>query len=99
MQVAAANPLYVTRQEIPAEAVEREKDIARSQLKDKPSNVVEKIIDGKLEKYYSEVCVIDQPFIKDPNIKIKDLVTQIIATLGENIVIKRFVRYEIGEEC
>ena len=98
MQIAAANPLYVTRDEIPEEAIEREKDIARSQMKDKPDNVVEKILSGKLEKYFSEVCLIDQPFIKDPNLKIKDLLTQIIATLGENILIKRFVRYEIGEE-
>ena len=99
MQVAAASPLYVTREEIPAEAIEREQDIARSQMKDKPDNVVEKILVGKLEKYYSEVCLIDQPFIKDPNVKIRDLVTQAIATLGENIVIKRFARFEIGEEA
>ncbi len=98
MQIAAANPLYVTREEVPAEALEREKDIARSQMKDKPENVIEKILAGKVEKYYSEVCLVDQPFIKDPNIKIKDLVTQIIAKLGENILVKRFVRYELGEE-
>ena len=99
MQVAAANPLYVTRDEIPTEAIEREQDIARSQMKDKPDNIVEKILVGKIEKYYSEVCLIDQPFIKDPNVKIKDLLTQIIATLGENIIIKRFARFEIGEEA
>jgi elongation factor Ts len=98
MQIAAANPLYVNRDEVPEDALEREKDIARSQMKDKPDNVIEKILAGKIEKYYSEVCLIDQPFIKDPNIKIKDLVTQIIATLGENIRVKRFVRYELGEE-
>jgi len=98
MQVAAANPLYVTREEVPEASIEKEKDIARSQVKDKPDNVTEKIVDGKLEKYFSEVCLIEQPFIKDPNLRIKDLLTQIIATLGENIVVKRFVRFEIGEE-
>lgn len=98
MQVAASNPLYVSRDEVPAESIEKEKDIFRSQIKDKPEDVLEKIVLGKIEKYYSEVCLIEQPFIKDPNVKIKDLLTQIIATLGENIVVKRFVRFEIGEE-
>lgn len=98
MQVAASNPLYVSRDEVPAESIEKEKDIFRSQIKDKPEDVLEKIVLGKVEKYYSEVCLIEQPFIKDPNVKIKDLLTQIIATLGENIVVKRFVRFEIGEE-
>ncbi|MFC1570155.1 translation elongation factor Ts [Candidatus Omnitrophota bacterium] len=98
MQVAAANPLYVTREEVPEVSIEKEKDIARSQVKDKPDNVTEKIVEGKLEKYFSEVCLIEQPFIKDPNLRIKDLLTQLIATLGENIVVKRFVRFEIGEE-
>jgi elongation factor Ts len=98
MQVAAANPLYIAREDVPANAIEKEREIFRTQVKDKPDNVVEKIVDGKLEKYFSEVCLLEQPFIKDPNIRIKDLVTQIIATLGENIKIKRFVRFEVGEE-
>ena len=98
MQVAAANPLYISREDVPADAIEKEREIFRTQVKDKPDNVVEKIVDGKLEKYFSEVCLLEQPFIKDPNIRIKDLVTQIIATLGENIKIKRFVRFEVGEE-
>ena len=98
LQVAASNPLYVTREEVPEVSIEKEKEIFRSQIKDKPDDVVEKIVDGKLEKYFSEVCLIEQPFIKDPNLKIKDLLTQLIATLGENIVVKRFVRFEIGEE-
>ena len=67
-------------------------------MKDKPDNVVEKIVDGKLDKYFSEVCLLEQPFIKDPNVKIKDMVTQIIATLGENIIVKRFARFEVGEQ-
>lgn len=98
MQVAAANPLYVSRGDMTAEAVEKEREIFRTQVKDKPDNVVEKIVDGKIDKYFSEVCLLDQPFIKDPNIRIKDLVTQMIATIGENIVVKRFVRFEVGEE-
>ncbi len=99
MQVAAANPLYVTREEAPAEAIEKEKEIARAQIKDKPAPVVEKIVEGKLEKYYSETCLLEQPFIKDPNLKIKDLLTQAIAKTGENIVVRRFSRFEIGEAC
>ena len=98
MQVAAANPIYVSKDNIPAEAIEKEREIFGVQVKDKPANVVDKIVDGKIEKYYSEVCLLEQPYIKDPNVRIKDLVTQIIATLGENIVVKRFVRFEIGEE-
>lgn len=98
MQIAAANPLYVTRDEVPEESIEKEREIFKSQMKDKPDNVVDKIVDGKLEKYFSEVCLLEQPFIKDPNVKIKDMVTQIIATLGENIVVKRFARFEVGEQ-
>jgi elongation factor Ts len=98
MQIAAANPMYVSREDVPAESIEKEKEIGRSQIKDKPEPVVEKIVNGKLEKYYSEVCLLEQPYIKDPNLRIKDMLTQIIATLGENIVVKRFTRYEVGEE-
>ncbi|MFQ5952340.1 MAG: translation elongation factor Ts [Candidatus Omnitrophota bacterium] len=98
MQVAAANPLYVSREDVTEDAKEKEKEIFRSQIKDKPADVTEKIVDGKIEKYFSEVCLLEQPFIKDPNVKIKDIVTQLIAKIGENIVIKRFVRYELGEE-
>ncbi|MFH1878602.1 MAG: translation elongation factor Ts [Candidatus Omnitrophota bacterium] len=98
LQVAAANPLYVCREEVPEAAVEKEKDIFQSQITGKSENVVESIVAGKLDKYYSEVCLLEQPYIKDPNIKIKELITQLIATLGENIVVKRFVRFEVGEE-
>jgi elongation factor Ts len=99
MQVAAANPLYVSRQDVTEDAVEKEKEIFRTQITDKPKKVAEKIVDGKIEKYFSEVCLLEQPFIRDPNITIKDLVTQLIAKIGENIVVKRFVRYELGEEA
>ena len=98
MQVAATNPMYVCKDEISEDAIEKEKEIFRSQIKDKPENVTEKIVDGKVEKFFSEVCLIEQPFIKDPNLKIKDLITQAIATIGENIVVKRFVRFEVGEQ-
>lgn len=99
LQVAASNPIYVSREEISSDVVEKEKDIFRSQITGKPDDVVEKIVSGKLEKYYSEVCLLDQPFIKDPNLKIKDLVIQLVAKLGENIVLKRFSRFEVGEEA
>lgn len=98
MQVAAANPVYVSREEIPGEILEKEKEIFASQIKDKPDNVVKKIIEGKISKYFSEICLLEQPFIKDPDKKVNELVTNAIATLGENIVIKRFKRFEVGEE-
>ena len=98
MQIAASNPIYILREEVPADAIEKEKEIFRIQITGKPENVTEKIVEGKLEKYFSEVCLLEQPFIKDPNSKIKDLLTQLIAKIGENIVIKRFVRYEVGED-
>jgi len=98
MQIAAANPIYVSKEEVTDEAIEKEKDILRCQIKDKPEDMIEKIVKGKIAKYFSEVCLLEQPFIKDPNVKIKDILTQLIATIGENIVVKRFVRYEVGEE-
>lgn len=98
MQVAAANPIYVSREEVPQESIDKEKEIFRSQVTGKPDNVVDKIVEGKLEKYFSEICLLEQPFIKDPNVRIKEIITQLIATIGENIVVKRFVRFELGEE-
>jgi len=98
MQVAAANPMYVAAENVPKESIEKEKEIYRSQIKGKPANVTEKIVEGKLTKYFSEVCLLEQPFIKDPNLKIKELLTQLIAKLGENVVVKRFIRFEVGEE-
>ncbi len=98
MQVAAANPMYVSREEVSEDTIEKEKEIFRSQITGKPANVMENIIKGKLDKYFSEVCLLEQPFIKDPNLKVKELVTQVIAKLGENIVVKRFARFEVGEE-
>lgn len=100
MQIAASNPLYLSREEIPQDVVDREKDIYRAQVADKPPQVIEKIIDGKLEKYYTDVCLLDQLFIKDTEQKqkVKDLITEKIAKLGENIVIRRFARFQLGEK-
>src|SRR5664280_670897 len=97
-QIAAANPSYVNRDDVPASIVESEKEIYRAQVKDKPPQAVEKIVAGKLEKFYSTVCLVEQPFVKNTEITIKDHITAKIAQLGENIVIRRFVRWQLGEE-
>ena len=98
LHIAAAHPVYVVRDEVPAAVIEREREIYREQVKGKPANVVEKIVDGKLEKFYGSVCLVDQAFIKNPDQTIKDLVSSKIAELGENIVIRRFTRYAVGED-
>jgi elongation factor Ts len=98
MQIAAANPLYVKIEDVPKEVIDKEREIYREQMKDsgKPANVVEKIIDGKLNKFYSDVCLLEQEFIKDSAVKIKDLIKQKIAVFGENIEVGKFTRYQIG---
>jgi elongation factor Ts len=96
--IAAANPSYVKREDVPAVVIDGEKEIYRAQVKDKPAAAVEKIVAGKLEKFYSTVCLLEQPFVKNPEISIKDHVTAKIAQLGENIVVRRFTRWQIGEE-
>jgi len=98
LHIAAAHPSYVSRDQVPAELIEREREIYRAQVKGKPENVVEKIVDGKLDKFYSSICLLDQAFIKNPDQTIKDLVASKIAELGENIVIRRFARYAVGED-
>lgn len=98
LQIAASNPLVVARTDVPADALAKEKEIAAAQVKGKPQNVVEKIVEGKLEKYYQSVCLMEQAFVKNPEVTIKDLVGTKIAELGENIIIRRFVRYQVGEE-
>lgn len=99
MQIAASNPLYVRKEEVPAEMVEKEKEILKAQAlnEGKPEKIVEKMVEGRIEKYYKEICLLEQPFIKDPDVTIKDLLNQKIATIGENINIRRFVRFEKGE--
>jgi elongation factor Ts len=98
LHIAAAHPIYVVRDEVPAAVIEREREIYSEQVKGKPANVVEKIVDGKLEKFYGSLCLLDQAFIKNPDQTIKDLVSSKIAELGENIVIRRFARYAVGED-
>jgi elongation factor Ts len=97
LHIAAAHPLYVSREDVPGKLVEAEREIYKAQVKGKPANVVEKIVDGKLDKFYSTVCLLEQGFIKNPDVTIKDLLSAKIAELGENIVIRRFTRYLVGE--
>jgi elongation factor Ts len=99
MQVAAANPVAVSREQIAADIVAREREIFAAQMADqkKPPQVVEKIIEGKLDKFYQENCLLEQPFIKDPDTKVEELVKGVSGKLGENIVVRRFARFALGE--
>jgi elongation factor Ts len=97
-QIAAANPRYIRREDVPEAVIAAEKEIAAAQVKDKPPQAVEKIVSGKLDKFYSTICLLEQPFVKNPEITIKDHVTAKISALGENIVIRRFVRWQLGED-
>jgi elongation factor Ts len=99
MQIAASNPLFITSEDVTPELLEKEKEIYKAQaLKEgKPEKIVDKIIQGKLEKYYQEVCLLEQPFIKDEDRTVKQRIDETIAKLGENITVKRFVRYRLGE--
>jgi elongation factor Ts len=101
MHVAASNPLYIRADEIPEAALEREKEIYRNQLieEKKPEKIWEKIIEGKLKKYFEEVCLMDQKFIKNTDITVRTLVNNMIAKTGENIVVRRFSRFQLGEEA
>jgi elongation factor Ts len=98
LHIAAAHPLYVTREQVPSTALDKEREIYRGQVQGKPANIVEKIVEGKVDKFYSGVCLLDQAFIKNPDQTIKDLVSSKITELGENIVIRRFTRYMVGED-
>ena len=98
LHIAASHPLYVSREQVPADLIVRERDIAAAQVQGKPANIVDKIVEGKIEKFYSTICLLEQPFIKNPETTIKDLVSGKIAELGENIVIRRFTRYTVGED-
>ncbi|MDH3799662.1 MAG: translation elongation factor Ts [Desulfobacterales bacterium] len=99
MHIAATNPLGITPEDISQEIIEKEKEIYRAQALDmgKPENVIDKIVEGKLNKFYEESCLLNQPYVRDTDISITDLLNQMIAKIGENISIKRFVRYQIGE--
>ena len=98
LHIAAANPRYLSREDVPAELIAREKEIAADQVKGKPANIVDKIVEGKIDKIFSEQCLLDQAFIKNPDQTIRDLVKSKIAELGENLVVRRFVRYAVGED-
>jgi elongation factor Ts len=99
MQVTAANPTYVKREDVPEEVREKEKEIYRKQAKEsgKPDKILDKIAEGKLEKFYAESCLMEQAFIKNPDVTIKGLLDDLIAKMGENILVRRFVRYQLGE--
>jgi elongation factor Ts len=99
MQIAASNPLYLSREDVPLAAIEKEKDIYRNQSlrEGKPEKIVDKIIAGKIEKFFSEVCLIEQSYVREPEVTIKELLDSQIGKLGENIIIRRFCRYQLGE--
>ena len=96
LQIAAANPVYVRREEVPEADLAKERDIASASLVGKPAAAVQKIVEGKLDKYYSQVCLLEQPFVKNPEKMIKDILTEKIAKLGENMQVRRFTRYQLG---
>lgn len=99
MHIAASNPLGIQPEDVPEDVVNKEKEIYRAQALEmgKPENVIEKIVDGKLNKFFTDNCLMNQPYVKDPDKTISDLLTELIGKIGENITIKRFVRYQIGE--
>ena len=97
MQVAASNPFWIRREEVPEGVVEREKAIYREQAKDKPANVIEKMVEGKLNKFFRETCLMEQPFVKDPDLTIEQLRTNLIGVIAENVEVRRFVRFQLGE--
>ncbi len=100
MQIAAANPQYISRDDVPDGIVDHEKEIIATQSKTegKPEKAIEKIVEGRLEKFYAEVCLLDQPYIRDQKKVIKDLLGELTAKIGENVVIRRFVRFQLGEK-
>ncbi|OPZ85883.1 MAG: Elongation factor Ts [Firmicutes bacterium ADurb.Bin419] len=99
MQIAAAKPEYVRREEVPTEQIDKEKEILRAQAlnEGKPEKIVDKMVEGRIDKFYKEICLLEQPFVKDPDKTIQQLLTEKVATIGENITIRRFVRFERGE--
>ncbi len=96
LQIAAANPTFVRREDVPEADVAKEREIATAQVQGKPPAALQRIIEGKLEKYYSTVCLLDQPFVKQPEKTVKDILTEKVAKIGENIQVRRFIRYQLG---
>ena len=99
MQVAASSPKYVSKEDVPEEDIKREREVLMNQVvnEGKPEHVASKIVEGRLGKFYEQICLLEQPFIKEPSVKVKDLLNEKIAKIGENIKIRRFVRFEVGE--
>ena len=99
MQIAAAKPRYISSSDVPEDIVAKEKEIIKAQIGDmkKPPEIMEKIVQGKLGKFFEEVCLLDQPYIREDKIKVRDLIAQLVAKMGENIKVGRFARYEIGQ--
>ncbi len=99
MQIAAANPGYISREDVPESVLAKEKELMKAQVIEsgKPENVADKIVQGKIEKFYEETCLLEQAYIRDPKIRIRDLLSSLVAKLGENVVVRRFIRYQLGE--
>ncbi|MBC8531101.1 translation elongation factor Ts [Gehongia tenuis] len=99
MQIAASNPQYVSKEEVPQDVIEKEKEILRIQAlnEGKPEKIVDKMVEGRIQKYYKDVCLLEQPFVKDPDMTVSQLVNEKVAKIGEKIAVRRFVRYEMGE--
>lgn len=97
MHIAAAAPVCVSRDDVPEADVEKEREIAMAQAEGKPPQAIQKIVEGKLEKYFSQVCLLEQPFVKDPDKSVKDLLTERIAAVGENMIVRRFARFAVGD--
>ncbi len=98
MHIAASNPLYIKREDVPPEMVAKEKEIFKAQVQNKPAAAVDKIVEGKIEKFYQDACLLEQPFVKNPETSVKEYMVSHVAKIGENIVIRRFSRYQVGEE-
>ena len=97
MHIAAAGPICVSLEEVPEADLEKEREIAMAQAEGKPPQAIQKIVEGKLEKYFSQICLLDQPFVKDPDKSVKDLLTERIAAVGENMIVRRFARFAVGD--
>lgn len=99
MHIAATNPLYISKDEVPAEEIENEKEVLRAQAlnEGKPEKIIEKMVEGRISKFYKDICLLEQPFVKNPDLTIEDLVKEQIMTIGENVKIRRFARFQMGE--
>ena len=99
MQIAAANPGYISREDVPESVLAKERELMKAQVIEsgRPENIADKIVQGKMEKFYEETCLLEQAYIRDPKVKIRDLLSSLVAKLGENVVVRRFIRYQLGE--